>query len=144
MRDSAEVKRVFDAPIDKVFEAFINPEFMDKWHHPDGFTSKNKVNGEKSYEVEMSNNSMPQVGIISGEYLEFNRPNRLVFTWSWNWNPGMSPTTVTVDFKSLSDNTTEVVLVHSGFATEEDTIQHETGWGMSFNNLAKVLRGGEK
>ena len=144
MNDKAQVKRVFNASIDDVFDAFVNPEKMDVWHHPDGFTSKNKVFGEKNYEVEMSNNSINQVGIISGEYLEFNRPNRLVFTWSWDWQKGMNPTKVEIDFKRLDSNITEVNLLHSGFADSQSASQHEAGWGMSFTNLEKMLEGGEK
>lgn len=144
MIDSAKVTRIFDAPIEDVFDAWINPKKLDLWHHPDGYSSKTKINGQKSYEVEMSNNSINQVGIIFGEYLEWDKPNKLVFTWSWDWQKGMVPTKVEVNFKKISENKTEVSLIHSGFADEENAKQHEAGWGMSFTNLEKVLKGGEK
>lgn len=140
MKDFVNVKRVIDAPIEDVFDAFVNPQKLDAWHHPDGFTSKNKVNGEKSYEVEMSNNSMPQVGVISGDYLEFDRPNRLVFTWSWDYQKDLPPTKVEIDFKSLDKNKTEIDLTHSGFMDEVTATQHESGWSMAFNHLEKFMK----
>lgn len=144
MNNKVSVKRIFDAPIAEVFDAWVNPEKMDAWHHPDGFSSKNKVFDNKRYEIEMSNNSIDQVGIISGEYLEFKRPERLVFTWSWNWQKDLPSTKVEVAFKKLSDNKTEVFLTHSGFMDEVTAKQHETGWEMAFTNLEKFLKGGEK
>ena len=144
MIDSVSVKRVFNAPINEVFDAFVNPEKMDNWHHPDGFTSKNKVFGEKRYEIEMSNNKIPQVGIISGDYLEFKRPERLVFTWSWDWQKDLPPTKVEIDFKKLSEDKTEISLVHSGFTDQVTATQHESGWEMAFNYLETFLKGGEK
>lgn len=143
MDDKVQVKRIFDAPIEDVFDAFINPKKLDAWHHPDGYTSKNKVNGQESYTVEMSNNSINQVGIISGKYLEFKKPNRLVFTWSWNWQKDLPETKVEVNFKKLKGNRTEVLLIHSGFMDEATAKQHESGWGMAFNYLEKYLKGGE-
>lgn len=144
MDDKVQIKRIINASIDDVFDAWVNPKKLDAWHYPDGYSSKTKVNGQESYEIEMSNNSIDQVGIISGKYLEFKRPNRLVFTWSWNWQKNLSPTTVEVNFKKLADDKTEVSLIHSGFLDVQTEKQHETGWEMAFSNLEKFLNGGEK
>jgi uncharacterized protein YndB with AHSA1/START domain len=144
MNNKVQIKRVFDGSIEEVFDAWVNPEKLDIWHHPDGYSSKTKVNGLKNYEIEMSNNSINQVGIISGEYLEFDRPNRLVFTWSWNWQKDLPATKVEVDFKKLDESKTEIFLTHSGFMDEVTAKQHETGWGQAFTNLEKFSKGGEK
>lgn len=144
MNDKVNVKRVFDAPIEDVFDAFVNPTKMDKWHHPDGYHSKNTVNGKDSYEINMIEGKVGgNNGIISGKYLTFDRPNKLVFTWGWNWQKDLPPTKVEIDFKSLSSGKTEVNLTHSGFADEVTAKQHESGWGMAFNYLETFLRGGE-
>lgn len=143
MDGKVNITRVISGPIDEVFDAFVNPEKLG-WHHPDGYHSKTTVNGEKSYEINMIGDKIGgKNGIISGEFTAFDRPNKLVFTWSWNWQPGMSPTTVEVNFKKIDENKTQVSLTHSGFADEATAHQHEVGWGMAFNNLNKQLEGGE-
>ena len=143
MNDSIVVKRIFDFPIDDVFEAWVNEEKL-AWHHPDGYHSVTKINGHDSYEIEMINDSIDQKGIISGKYLTFDRPNRLTFTWSWNWQKDWPATTVDVIFKSLSAEKTEITLTHSGFMDEATAKQHESGWEMAFKNFDEQLRGGEK
>ena len=140
MNDKVNFTRVISGPIDEVFDAFVNPTKMDQWHHPDGYSSKNKVDGEKSFEtIMLEDRDGGQEGTISGEYLEFVRPTRLVFTWSWNWDPNMAPTTVSVHFKTVEGNKTEVSLVHSGFTDAVDAKQHKEGWEMAFNHLNEFL-----
>ena len=139
MDNKVSISKVINGPIDEVFDAFVNPEIMDQWHHPDGYTSKNEVEGEKSYKIHMKKDGDSQAGIISGKYLTFDRPNKLVFTWAWNWQKDLPPTTVEVDFKKLDENKTEVSLVHIGFADEITAKQHAQGWEMALNNLNNFL-----
>jgi uncharacterized protein YndB with AHSA1/START domain len=138
--DRVTVKRVFDFPIEDVWEAWVNEEKL-AWHHPDGYHSVTHLHGQESYEIEMINDSIDQKGIISGKYLVFDKPNQLKFTWSWNWQPELPPTTVDVVFKSLAPNKTEITLTHSGFMDEVTAKQHESGWSMAFENLNKQLGG---
>jgi uncharacterized protein YndB with AHSA1/START domain len=113
---------------------------MDVWHHPDGYHSKNSVNGQESYEINMiEEKEGGNNGIISGKYLTFDRPNKLVFTWSWNWQPDLPPTTVEVNFKKIDKNKTEISLTHSGFEDLATAQQHGGGWEMAFNNLNEFL-----
>jgi|SRR4051812_46432716 uncharacterized protein YndB with AHSA1/START domain len=136
--DSVTIKRVFDFPIEDVFDAWVNENKL-AWHHPDGYHSVTHINGQESYEIEMINDSIDQKGIISGKYLTYDKPNRLTFTWSWNWQPELPPTTVDVVFNSLEANKTEIILTHSGFTDGATAKQHESGWTMAFGNLNTQL-----
>ena len=131
------VRKVVQARIDRVFEAWINPDMMSKWYfcHPDWTarcTSDPRVGGK--YEVEMFTSEKSRekyegkdVGesvLHYGEYLEISRPARLVFTWS---SPFVENTIVTVELKDLGDET-EIWLTHELLETEADRDAHEGGW----------------
>ena len=66
------------------------------------------------------------------------KADRIVYTWDWeDPETAMGETVVTVDFLAKGDST-EVVLVHSGFPAVEAKESHEQGWGaciMRFEGL---------
>ncbi len=74
-----------------------------------------------------------------GEYVEIERPTRLVFTWRWD-NPalGAEAQLVDVTFTDTGDGRTTVVLLNHGL-TEREADEHREGWDLSFDNLAAVL-----
>jgi uncharacterized protein YndB with AHSA1/START domain len=76
----------------------------------------------------------------SGEYLEIDPPERLVFTWTWDGHEGHEGAQlVEVEFREQDDGTTTVVLTNRGLADEESRRSHEEGWRASFDNLERVL-----
>jgi uncharacterized protein YndB with AHSA1/START domain len=81
-----------------------------------------------------------QVHTVVGEYLEVDRPRRLVYTWSWEGEPaemaGSERTLVTVEFHD-DDGLTRVVLTHAGFAGERVRDMHVHGWSGCLDNLAR-------
>ncbi|HSX18482.1 MAG TPA: SRPBCC domain-containing protein [Candidatus Saccharimonadales bacterium] len=131
---TVEVKRVINAPIDKVFRAWTEPKQMKQWYSPEGMTtpeasSENHKGGKYHVQMKMGD----QIIDMDGEYLEFSEPNKLVFTW------GHGSTTVSVDFKKVDENKTEVALKHTGFVDEESRAQHDDGWVGTFNKLEKFF-----
>jgi uncharacterized protein YndB with AHSA1/START domain len=64
-----------------------------------------------------------------GVYREIERPVRLVFTWDWE-EPmkGVGDTLVTVDFRQMGTNATEVVVTHERFMDPARMGRHEQGW----------------
>jgi uncharacterized protein YndB with AHSA1/START domain len=69
---------------------------------------------------------------VSGEYLEIERPDRLAFTWQWRGEDTV--TTVTIDLHD-AHGSTELVLVHDGFADPAEADQHELGWRSCLDRL---------
>lgn len=129
-----EVKRVINAPIEKVFSAWVEPEQMKQWYSPEGMTtpdatSENRKGGKYTVLMKMGDQEFP----MHGEYLEFDEPNKLVFTWN------QADSIVAVNFKKLDEDKTEVVLRHTGFADEQSRIQHDDGWVGTFNKLEKYF-----
>ena len=77
--------------------------------------------------------------IHCGEYLEIEKPSRLVFTHTWERND-LEPranTKITVVL-SERDGKTDMIFVHAGLATEESACSHKHGWTGAFDNLARL------
>lgn len=129
---NVEVSKVIKAPIEKVFNAWIDPAQMEQWYHPEGMTTEDvsvdpKVGGAWNLVMKWDGKDMPN----GGKYLEIDQPNRLVFTWN------NEKSVVAIDFTKLGDNQTKVKLVHTGFVSEEQRGMHEQGWVGTVDNLAK-------
>jgi SAM-dependent methyltransferase len=55
---------------------------------------------------------------LVGTYQEVQVPRRLVFTWVWESDPSPIETRVTVQFRDLGSEGTEVVVLHEFFPTD--------------------------
>jgi uncharacterized protein YndB with AHSA1/START domain len=127
-----EVKKVINVPIEKAFRAWVEPAEMKQWYSPMGMTTPEASSDARKggeYSVDMKGDT--QTFNNTGEYLEFDEPNKLVFTWNDKGS------VVTVNFKKLDENKTEVSLHHVGFANEASRAQHNDGWVGVFEKLEK-------
>ncbi len=138
---SLQLKRIFNAPREKVFKAWTNSKQMKQWIIPqDGFSVPNvevdfRVGG--NYRIEM----LSPEGVCHtavGKYREIVAPEKLVFSWFWENRPEEGETLVTVEFYEQG-NSTEVVLTHELFQNETVRDDHVTGWSGALNQLAKFL-----
>lgn len=74
------VRRVFTAPRQRVFRAWIEPTALERWLRPRGLSmtvSKLEARVGGLFRFDLENG-----GSISGTYLNFTPPEKLVFTWS--------------------------------------------------------------
>jgi len=140
------VKRIFLADIDRVFDAWTQPELLAQWFGPEGFmVSKSEldltVGGKYIIEIiSPDNNTIKHFG----EYVEVDRPNSLIFTWILDNQQCQGSqqqrvdTLVTLAFKSINDET-ELTLTHEKLPSKEAFDGHEFGWVSSFNSLEQLL-----
>jgi uncharacterized protein YndB with AHSA1/START domain len=141
MPNTIRLHRVFTAPPDRVYRAFIDPDAMVKWLPPNGFTAKvhqiePKVGGK--YRMSFTNFSTKSSHSFGGEYLEMVPNERLRHTDVFE--PPMPPgtMTVTVTFKKVMVGT-EISVVQEGIP---DAIPPEAcylGWQESLILLAKLV-----
>lgn len=141
---SLRITRLFDAPPQRVFDAWLDLEQFARWVGPrDHVESVTPVEHDPRvggrYRVEVHQRNIPEAGcckFIGGVYREITRFTRLVFTWGWNDDP--TETLITVTFRPVGHQT-EMTLVHERFDTTDRRDGHQHGWGGSFDQLAALL-----
>ena len=117
------------APIDRVFGAWTKAEEVRRWfapgdmHVPEASVDC-RVGGR--YRIVMEDTDGSQ-HIVAGEYREIVANERLAFTWQWEGSEAV--TFVELDFRAADGGGTEIKLVHTRFATEEQRDLHGEGWG---------------
>ena len=136
--------RRFDAPPERVFDAWTDPELLRRWFHAgaDWDTPEADVDLRPGgrYRLAMRTPS-GEVHAVAGQYSEVSRPDRLVYTWSWEGGGDSAmgaESIVTVEF-AAADGGTEVVLTHTELPSEESRDQHVHGWEGCLANLEKLL-----
>lgn len=76
---------------------------------------------------------------LTGEYTRIRRNDQLMFSWAWEDDLEESViTSVDIQFEQLNDTTTEIILIHSGFANEEEKEQHYLGWITCLEKLSTI------
>jgi uncharacterized protein YndB with AHSA1/START domain len=113
------IERVFDAPRDRVFAAFTDPELIPEWWGPRGTTTivdRMDVRAGGSWRFISQDCDGNEQG-FRGTYREVTPPERIVQTWEWEGMPG-HVSIETATFEDLGDRTrlTTVALYHT---TEE-------------------------
>jgi uncharacterized protein YndB with AHSA1/START domain len=114
------IEREFDAPRDRVFALYTDPELIPQWWGPRGTTAEViemdvRTGGDWKFAVHNSDGS--QTG-FRGTFREVTAPERIVQTFEWDGMPGY----VSVDsaeFIDLGDGRTKMVCT-SLFHTNEE------------------------
>ena len=135
------VKRTFKAPVERVYAAWTDAEQIKRWFAP-GTMSVPMAEADARqggrYRVQMSEGDGDcAFHTTGGVYREVIPNQRLVFTWQWEGSD--LETLVTLEFKSLSANETELTLIHEGFDSEETRDKHRQGWGGCLAKLEAFL-----
>jgi uncharacterized protein YndB with AHSA1/START domain len=135
--DAVEVDTRIAASPETVFDFFVEPDRMVQWMgrsvnldpRPGG-TFHCDINGE---------------AVASGEFVELDRPNRVVFTWGWEGEdsvtkPGASRVEVLLE---PDGEGTHLRLIHHDLPTAESAEKHGHGWRHYVDRLATVAGGGD-
>jgi uncharacterized protein YndB with AHSA1/START domain len=78
-----------------------------------------------------------------GEFVELDRPNKLVLTWGWDGNENVPPGSSTIEVELAEEGEkTSVRFVHS-LATAEAAASHATGWDHYLPRLEVAAAGGD-
>jgi len=133
------VSKTIHAPIENVFDAWLDPEMLSQFILPMPGMPQPVVDNEPqqggSFTIIMlvGEDKIPH----TGQYLEISRPNRLVFSWLSPFSTDGS--TVTIEFSEMDDATTNVQLTHVKFIDEESRSDHEGGWTNILETLNDIL-----
>ena len=133
--------RVFRAPPDRLYRAFIDPDAMAKWLPPHGFAGRvlsmeARVGG--SYRMQFTNFSNGQSHAFGGTYLELVPGERIVHTDRFDDPnlPGEMRTTIT--FRPVLVGT-EVTAVQEGIPAVIPVEMCYLGWQESLQLLALLV-----
>ena len=139
------IKRAFDAPRERVFAAWIDPEQGPRWWGPKGCTTVSnamdvRVGGAWRRVMRGPGGTEHQ---SSGVYREIVPPERLIFTFRWERGDaaGHGPeTVVTVTFAELGPDRTQLTLRQERFATVSGRDEHNIGWSSTLDRFAEYLQ----
>lgn len=140
------LRRAFNAPIERVFDAWTKAEVLASWFGPVGFTvTASEIDLRKGGEYLIALRSPEGVAIKHfGEYVEITPPERLVFTWRLE-NQACSgsknqcaETLVSIDFMRVKTST-EIRLTHEHLPNKEAYDGHEFGWSSTFDSFEDFL-----
>jgi uncharacterized protein YndB with AHSA1/START domain len=140
--------RTFDAPAERIYEAWTNAEILKQWFAPLPFTTPEarldlRVGGENAITMQDADgNRYPNVGV----YLELIPNRKIVFTdaFTAGWQPSAKPFFVgEILLEALPDGRTKYTATARHW-TVEDKQAHEQmgfheGWGKCADQLAALL-----
>lgn len=144
-RATLEMERSFDAPAERVFDAFTSEEVMRRWFHagPDWDTPEAivdlRVGGQVRVVMRNPHEDARYGG--GGVYTEIDRPRRLAFTWIWDDDRDQVEQAIEIDFTE-SEGRTTMRFVHRDLWDEQAVTDHNEGWTRAFDNLQREVESG--
>ena len=152
MRDrSLTLRRIFHAPPQEVFRAFVSAGALQEWWSPKGYIvveayADAHVGGQ--YRLVMRSQTGSETVYVHGSYREISPPNKLVFTHMFERRDGGEmfarvgladhQTLVTVEFNARGGGT-ELILVQEKIPTPGAKEMVQVGWQGILDNLALYL-----
>ena len=152
-QDAVVIDRIFDAPIDRIWQLWTVPEHFQAWYGPTGASipvakMDVRVGGTRLICMEIQTpNGLMQMW-FAGEYLEVVENQRLVYTESISDENGKPAAPAGVDTPSEHQVTevrveledvggrTRMVMTHVGIPAGSPG---ETGWTMALDKLAALI-----
>ena len=120
-----------------VFDFLVDPEKMVRWK---GRSAELDPRPGGVYRVEISDQA-----IARGEYVEIERPKRVVFTWGWEGQEtgphGVAPGSSRVEVELSPDGDGTLVRLRHLDLPEDEREIHGQGWDNYLGRLAKAAAG---
>jgi len=155
---TVHITRIFDAPRQRVWDAWTKPEELKKWWGPKDFTcpdgtSDLRVGGTYNYCMRGPAGSdfdkdmwsggtykeiIPLEKIVASDYFtdaEGNKINPKEYGMPGDWPEEML---VTVTFEDAGEGKTKLTLVHEGHPAEMADMA-EAGWNESLDKFSAIL-----
>ena len=137
-----EIVRVFDAPRELVFQAWVDPERMKEWSAPHDYRiDHNEGDVRPGGRWRASMVSQEEEIWLGGVYREVVENERLVFTHAWEGEDGKPghETVVTVRFEDAGEGKTRMIFRQAFFDSVDSRDGHEGGWDECFEKLDALL-----
>jgi uncharacterized protein YndB with AHSA1/START domain len=139
-RPSLTLKRRFNAPPEKVYAAWADPQKLVQWFGP-GAVEEGSVKADIDLRVggryRISFNAKGTYNEVGGVYRDVVPNRRLVFSWAWHSTPERE-SLVTISMQPEGSGTL-LTFLHEQFADETARDNHERGWNELFAKLESYL-----
>lgn len=143
---SITVNRVIEAPLDRVYDAFLNPDELATWLPPSGFSAEvhefePTVGGTFRITFTAETDELePYARSFGGEYLKLVPGEKIAYVSTFESDdPGMAgETMVSVTFEAVRDGT-GVTLVQTEIPEAVPADDAKAGWTDSLGNLAGLV-----
>jgi len=112
------IERVFDAPRDRVWRAYTDPQLLAQWWGRGNKLVVEKFELKRGGHWRVVEHGPDGVHGFEGRYREVTPQDRIVQTFEWDGMPG-HPSVETAEFQDLGDGRTRVVITSLFFTAEE-------------------------
>jgi uncharacterized protein YndB with AHSA1/START domain len=138
---TVNIEKIIHAPIEKVFDAWLNPKMLSKFMKglPDMADADVETDAREGGHFTIIMHLGDEKIQHTGTYVEISRPDKLVFTWVSRYSV-VDNSTVTLNFTKIDDNKTNISLTHVKFIDEEARSGHEEGWSNVLDKLNEVMK----
>jgi len=140
---TVRVERTYEAPVEAVFDAWTNPEVMERWwkadpEHEVTIAADVRVGGGYRFAMHRPGGDGEEM-VVHGTYREVSRPDRLVYSWAWE---GTGPyanheSEVAVTFAEAEPGRTTVTIEHAGLLDDTSRANHARGWNGVLDSFAR-------
>jgi len=135
------IERDFRAPIEKVFEALVNPDYASQWWGPEGIEATiHEMDAREGGRYHIAMKGEENTYIVQGVFQVVARPSRLVYTWGWVEDGVRGHETIVEICLTKIEGGTRLNLVHALFESIEDRDAHSDGWSSTFVCLDTYLK----
>ena len=125
-----------DASPETVWEFLVDPEKLMRWK---GINADLETQPGGIFRCEVIPGH-----IARGEYVEIDKPNKLVFTWGWDGSEDVPPGSSTIEIELASDGDgTSLRFVHKDLPSAEAIASHAHGWDHYLPRLETAAGGGD-
>jgi uncharacterized protein YndB with AHSA1/START domain len=125
-----------DASPETVWEFLVDPEKLMRWK---GINADLDAQPGGIFRCEVIPGH-----IARGEYVEIDKPNRLVFTWGWDGSEDVPPGSSTIVIELATDGDgTSLRFAHKDLPSAEAIASHAHGWDHYLPRLETAADGGD-
>ncbi|MFI5045102.1 MAG: SRPBCC domain-containing protein [Acidimicrobiales bacterium] len=141
------IERVFDAPREVVYQAFIDPDQLSQWFGPVGWSVPRdtveidaRVGGRQKFTM-VNDDDPSQASPVNATFVEVIENELLVGVETWN-DPELGEVEMTARFElhDEGDGRTRLVITQGPYREEIVEMARE-GWESSFTKLVTLLAG---
>jgi len=132
------VERIFNAPRDRVWSAFTDPELVAQWWGRGNKLVIERMEVERGGHWRFVEHSPQGVHGFEGRFREVTPPDRLVYTFEWDGMPGY-PIVETTIFEDLGDGRTKIVVTSLFYQTAERDGMMQSGMEGGMNESYAAL-----